>query len=275
MTVPRDPRQVTLWDALRAALSPGAGLGAHERIVLLELWRRSNFDGEAWPSVETIARDTGMGARRARQAVRKLEDAGAIETARSAGRLANVYLVVPEWVQAVLAINPAPHAALDDSGSAADTGNPAQNVPNPAQIAPNPAPRAAEVLLKCPRRTSREEGTPDGAGCVLSQAQNAKTEDPTPPPEKLTEEKDRIEARPPVRTVEQVAAAIGQAGDRLGSNAGKRARRIAEEWRRDQFQTVKTAFRLRELAREVGQAPEACGLPTVDELDAAVFGPSP
>ena len=60
------------WAVVDARLSP------HELAVYVALVRHANWRGQAWPSVETIAGVSGMGARRAREAINELVRIGFI-----------------------------------------------------------------------------------------------------------------------------------------------------------------------------------------------------
>jgi DNA-binding transcriptional regulator YhcF (GntR family) len=47
-----------------------------EKLLLLVISNYADEQGRAWPSVETLARDTGMSRATIKRSMRKLEDAG-------------------------------------------------------------------------------------------------------------------------------------------------------------------------------------------------------
>lgn len=70
-----------LWAARRAG-APDAI--AHH--VLLQIATHTNARGRAWPSIPTLAGETGLGVTTVRRAVRRLELAGALEVIHRRGR---------------------------------------------------------------------------------------------------------------------------------------------------------------------------------------------
>ncbi len=72
-----------------------------------------NDDGECWPAVVRIARESGMSVRKARSVIKELTDGGHLEVIPSPGRRTNVYRLPP---------NPAQCAGLSDSNPARNTG---------------------------------------------------------------------------------------------------------------------------------------------------------
>lgn len=68
------------------------GLTPVDKIVLLCLADRANDGGFCWPSVATIARETGVSPRGVQAALRRLRQLGLIDVRQSAGgRMSNVY----------------------------------------------------------------------------------------------------------------------------------------------------------------------------------------
>jgi hypothetical protein len=65
---------------LNAVFEHPEGLTHGERVVLLNLAHHADDTGLAWPSVETIAAECGMGRRTVQRALRRLEDVGWIKT---------------------------------------------------------------------------------------------------------------------------------------------------------------------------------------------------
>ena len=65
-----------------------------ERLVLLALADFANDAGEAWPSVETLAKKSNLSERKTRYALRRLEQTGEIKTLRNKGpKGCNVYKI--------------------------------------------------------------------------------------------------------------------------------------------------------------------------------------
>ena len=62
-------------------------------LVMLALADHADDSGVCWPSMERVARKARMGVRNARYVVRKLENAGYLETERSSGRGTNKYKI--------------------------------------------------------------------------------------------------------------------------------------------------------------------------------------
>lgn len=93
--------------ALRS-LSPSA------QITLAALCDRANAAGVAWPTVETMARDYGLGESTVRRALGELTAAGLVIVLRRAGRVSRYHLTIPSSMTA-----------------AASEHGPAQNEPLP------------------------------------------------------------------------------------------------------------------------------------------------
>lgn len=85
----------------------------YAKAVLQTLRFYVNKDGECWPSVVRIARESGMSERKVREVINGLEESGHIEVVRSPGRRTNVYR---------LPLNPAQRAGLKPSNPARNTG---------------------------------------------------------------------------------------------------------------------------------------------------------
>lgn len=95
-TTPKGKR----WTWVRADLGLLADpeLRPASKIVLLALLSRANAEGKCWPSVATLAKDTGCGTTTVWCAIRQLEGCGLVHTAeqRYHGlRTSNLYTVMP------------------------------------------------------------------------------------------------------------------------------------------------------------------------------------
>ena len=75
------------------------GVDHFAKAVLHTLRFYVNDDGECWPSMIRIARESGMSERKARGVIKELAESGHIEIARSPGRRTNVYRLPPNPAQ--------------------------------------------------------------------------------------------------------------------------------------------------------------------------------
>ena len=78
-------------------------LTASAQVVLAALCDRANAAGVAWPTVETIARDHGLGESTVRRALGELVAAGLVLAARRNGRVTKYALVAPRESMAPVA----------------------------------------------------------------------------------------------------------------------------------------------------------------------------
>ncbi len=60
--------------------------GPQEKLILLALVSYADADGACWPSVETLARGTGLGRRTVQRVLRRLEQAGLVDVTPGGGR---------------------------------------------------------------------------------------------------------------------------------------------------------------------------------------------
>jgi hypothetical protein len=126
---------------------------ATQKVVLVRLADRANNTGWAWPSVTSLAEDTGLCERAVRQALRDLEGRGLVMTEQSKGGQANIYRLqtTRQQVPGQERTNPAAHAGSNgardagsngarDAGFIGSTFRPTrqQMPPNPAADAPQP-----------------------------------------------------------------------------------------------------------------------------------------
>ncbi len=110
------------------------------KAVLHTLRYYVNDDGECWPSMIRITRESGMSERKAREVINALEDAGHIEVERSPGRRTNVYRLPPNPAQCagLKLSNPAHNTGLNESQPGTSrTPTRHHRYPNPAQCAAN------------------------------------------------------------------------------------------------------------------------------------------
>ena len=67
-------------------------LNPFQKLVLVALADRANDDGVCWPSIDTLAKRTGMTGRGVQKVIRSIEDLGLLERQESTGR-SNKYLL--------------------------------------------------------------------------------------------------------------------------------------------------------------------------------------
>ncbi|OKI45137.1 hypothetical protein A6A27_12060 [Micromonospora sp. CB01531] len=84
--------------AVKQALLDSADLGKNERLVLLTLAAHANENGDAWPSVATIARYVGCSERTVQRALAKLVELGRIAVRQVARIATRVYRFVTQGV---------------------------------------------------------------------------------------------------------------------------------------------------------------------------------
>ncbi len=261
---------VTLWAALRAVLSPAATLGAHERLVLLCVWRHTNFDRETFLSAARIAAETGLTRWTVLRVVPRLEAAGAVNVARGGGRSrANLYRVLPEWVVATLHRNGDSQSPFDlDENETAPAGEVELNGDRGAPFddekgagaspfsgkgaggagkgAPSTA-KGAPVPHVVPSVVPHVEGGRDGA-------------------------RDAPHAFSPAKTPEGIANTIAAATARLGGDLAREGRNIADRFLSERSATTAWSC-LGSLAKRAGVKREALGV-SFEAIHAAGYAPS-
>ncbi|MDH6462023.1 AraC-like DNA-binding protein [Micromonospora sp. A200] len=84
--------------AVKEALLQSHDLGKNERLVLLTLAAHANENGDAWPSVATIARYVGCSERTVQRALAKLVELGRLAVRQVARIATRVYRFVTQGV---------------------------------------------------------------------------------------------------------------------------------------------------------------------------------
>lgn len=80
--------------AVKAVLLASRDLRPNERLVLVAIAAHTNRDGDAWPSVSTIAEYAGVSVRTVQRALARLVQLGRIAVRRVAGIATRVYRLV-------------------------------------------------------------------------------------------------------------------------------------------------------------------------------------
>lgn len=102
-------------------------LSPSEHVVLAALGDRANASGVAWPAIETIAEQYGLGESTVRQAIKHLARRGLLAIVRQAGRVNTYRLVFPP--------------ELSEAG-----GAPLESEPHPSRIWPPPPRNLAPIM---------------------------------------------------------------------------------------------------------------------------------
>ncbi|MEU4477304.1 helix-turn-helix domain-containing protein [Micromonospora sp. NPDC023966] len=110
--------------AVKAALLASKDLRPNERLVLVAIAAHTNREGQAWPSVQTIADYSGVSPRTVHRVLSRLVAVGRLVVSKVAGIASNVYRLVVDAVTPTgpgSAI-PGPDTANQAAGSATDSG---------------------------------------------------------------------------------------------------------------------------------------------------------
>lgn len=127
---PDQPAPAKRWyapDYRRKLRGAGAfsALSASANVVLAALCDRANAAGVAWPSIETIAHEYGLGESTVRRALGELVAAGLALSVRRAGKVSRYVLVIPQAAGAP----------------------PVDRENDPAQIGPPPRSNRAPIMI--------------------------------------------------------------------------------------------------------------------------------
>ena len=259
--LPSNTREVGLWDALRAALAPDTGLGSVETLALIAIWRHTNYDGETWLSLATLARECKVSRRQAIRVVKALESAGAVKVERGGGRArANILRVVPAWVSSQLA-----RVGAESNGTATNDENPT----NGDTVSPFTVENGDTVSPFTGKGDTDDRKGDTGDGKGDTDDRKGDTESPVVPLvvplEAPLVEGGRDGARDPARgpltspTPEDVAATIAAATARLGGEWARRGRDIAARYLKNHLGAA-TEIELQKLTREAGVDRSALGV---------------
>ncbi|QGN50226.1 MarR family transcriptional regulator [Micromonospora sp. WMMC415] len=116
--------------AVKAALLASKDLKPTDRLVLVAIAAHSNREGQAWPSVQTIADYAGVSPRTVHRVLARLVQLGRLVVSKVAGIASNVYRLVVDAVTHAgpgSAI-PGPDTANQAAGSANHSGGLAEEV---------------------------------------------------------------------------------------------------------------------------------------------------
>jgi hypothetical protein len=111
------------WDLIRAVLSPVCELSSSERLVFLAIWRHSDREHLAWPSVGLLASETALSPRTVKRAIAALGSAELIDACRRGGTT-SVFTVKVAAVVWLLARHTAYHRqrGVDEDEPEEETG---------------------------------------------------------------------------------------------------------------------------------------------------------
>jgi hypothetical protein len=283
---------VTLWHALRAVFSRAAGLGAHERLVLLCVWRHTNFDRETFLASATIAAETGLTRWTVLRVVERLRTAGALQIDRGGGRSrANLYHASREWVAARL---PAVKCASDGEIARNGDGNapfePDENGTAPADGNGLKGDRRApfndekgDAVAPFSGKGADDAGNcaPSTINCAPSTVNCAPASHVVPsvvPSVEPSVEGGRRRARDtphassPTEIPERIANTIAAATARLGGDLAREGRNIADRFLSERSATTAWSC-LGSLAKRAGVKREALGV-SFEAIHAAGYAPS-
>ncbi|GIW79247.1 MAG: hypothetical protein KatS3mg105_1054 [Gemmatales bacterium] len=174
--------------AARQALRHGlAGkIGASATLVYLHLADRANADGECWPAISTIAKDTGLAPRTVKAALKRLEDEGLISRQRRGNGFSNTYQIQASLKCKICTSGGAKSAPLKGNSCTSEVQNlhfPIEGTQEDTQQAASAA--AAEKKSKAERKLQEL-----GLSANLSERY---------PPDLITEAVEFVMAKPNVR----------------------------------------------------------------------------
>lgn len=128
-------------------------LPALEKLILLALADHANEDGEAWPSIATLSRRTGLAERTVQRNLRELELKGYLSISEARGR-SNRYNLHPRQRDTLTIIEPSEepsgeplHIFARADGERVQTPPRAKKIPMPADWQPGPLPADLEELV--------------------------------------------------------------------------------------------------------------------------------
>ena len=192
-----------------------------DRLVLGALAGRADAQGRCWPSLEDIARRSGLGVRAVRYALRSLEAAGLLDVQVRRGRsLSNLYRIRLEVLQAAAASQRAPDVS---------TALPIQ-----------PDKTGTDLMLvreKTPKAAPAKTGTgmpvkPEKTGTVVHKNRHTRAAEPSGTKFTFADAQGTARCAPPPG---DLAKAMFDCGVRFLGDAGiaeRKARRLIGRWRK-------------------------------------------
>jgi hypothetical protein len=136
---------------------------AYKSVLMNLAFHDMRGTGEVWPSVATLASETGFCERAVTYALRELETDGVIVSVggKVGGRFRSTHYILTganPAPDALLQIaNPAPSAPFENANPAPDAENPAPDSRKGAPDSLNPAPHAPEVVREVVKKLEKKE----------------------------------------------------------------------------------------------------------------------
>lgn len=153
--------------AVKAALLASRDLRGTERLVLLAIAAHANHDGEAWPSVATIADYVGCSERTVQRCLAKLVQAGRLAVRRVAGIATRVYRIVVDGVtSAVQRVTSGP-AGVTDQPVGGDSQGVSPEVEDPSKMKPRAGARDWRRFIPKTKATPRPAYPSERRGAAL------------------------------------------------------------------------------------------------------------
>lgn len=159
------PRRFYAPDYRRRLRDAGAlaTISASANVVLAALCDRANAAGVAWPSVETIAKDYGLGESTVRRAIGELVAAGLVLAVRRAGKVSRYVLTAPKM-------------------DAPTSVKASENGVDPARIETSPLPHRAPIMANDHLHDHQEQHVSAvGAEVVVDEIRPEENPAATPP----------------------------------------------------------------------------------------------
>lgn len=152
--------------AVKAAMLATKDLGKNERAVAIAIAAHANGDGNAWPSVATLAEYAGCSERTVQRCLAKLVDLGRLVVAKVAGIATRVYrLVVPGVPHRGQRVTDQP-AGVTDRPRGGDTQDVTRSGEEPQKGKPRTA-RDWRSFIPRSKNTPRPGGYPERRGAAL------------------------------------------------------------------------------------------------------------
>jgi hypothetical protein len=220
------------WKMVKAVTSRRFPGDYRERLVYLALFSHTNSEGTCWPSLPTLAAETGLSRSVVSPAVLRLRDRGLVELESRKGRV-NRYWLPAEQLLALVEEECAPVQNPDGLGnwSPSDITHPTANKTTPVQNQDGTSPEfGPEVVKEVAEGSSYYTHGHTASG---NTGDSSHEEDPTHPNNKGSPGDDA-----PALTMDAVVAEIHAAAEALPQGHAEKALAIAETFRRDRLATV-------------------------------------
>ena len=255
------------WQIIKFATAPAFPGGAAERLVFLALFGHANFESACWPSLATLARETGFGVRRVQLAIAALRAQGLVGWDSRIGRSNRYTLNLDRIEDIALPTHDVPGCEGGGTGSQSlgdieDSATPTQYVPGSDDEDDEDAPPPTHVV---PVPTHQVRTTYARGANEVALGSNSK--------KKLQEESRAADAsavrssdQTEVPSLEDVQETIRRAAAALGDDYAQRGRSIAA--RLPEVGGMATHQALTDLAKKAGVNRSTLG-PDAGELVAA------